>query len=406
MGGRRPRRGRRRTMRVSIRIKAALVLALFATAPVVVVLWRVLPEYGDAVRDGEKRNQLLAVTRFVRDVEHHIDEVREDAAAIAVALEAATDMDPASAESLIRRVVFRREHVATARFEVPAAKVDTVFAKPGVDTANVPRSTPELRKSADVHGVAIHRVSENHAAMVVVVRPKEGGHTGYVTVPLYFKPFDEVLALLLDNPELSLEGASALLVSRDKHVLASYRADVARGADVSEQDAMSRTPDRMSLISGDRFQLQTEHAVNGTPSVTTIASLPAVGWGVVLWRPQSVAYRSYHQAQRLAGLVAGLALLVALGAALVGARAFTKPVLALVDKARIIGERRWKDVPTAESRSDELGELSGAMTTMARSLEQSEEEIARQAKLRGDLGRFVSAELVDALVAGEHSLDL
>lgn len=394
-------------MRISIRIKTAAVLAVLATLPVLAVLWRVLPAYGDAVHEGEKKNQLLAVTRFVRDVEHRLDEVREDAEAIAAALEAATDMkDPQDAEALIRRVVFRRKHVATARFEVPVAEVDTVFSKPGADATAAPRSTPELRRQAREHGVAMHPVSEDHAAVVVVVRARDPGAVGYVTVPLYFKPFDELLAVLLDNPELSLDAASALLVSQDKRVLAAYRAEVVRGDDTSAMDVMKRAPDRMSVISGERFQLQSEHDVEGTPSVTTIASLPAVGWGVVLWRPQAVAYASYGEAQRLAAVVAGLALLLALGAALLSARAFTKPVLALVDKARVIGERRWADVPAGADRSDELGDLSGAMSEMADRLEEGEEEIARQAKLRGDLGRFVSAELVEALVAGEHSLEL
>lgn len=394
-------------MTLSIRVKAAAILAALAILPVLVVLWQVLPAYGDAVHASEKQNQLLAVTRFVRDVELRIDEVREDAVAIAVALEAAADMsDAASAEALIRRVVFRREQVATARFEIPSADIDTVFSKPGADTADVPHATVELQRLADEHGVAMRRVSKDHAALVVVVRPKPGGETGYVTVPLYFAPFDEHLAVLLDNPELSLGSASALLVGRDKHVLASYRASVTRGDDAASLDVMSRAPDRMSLIADDRFQLQTEHAVEGVPSVTTIASIPAVGWGVVLWRPESVAYASYEQAQRLAGLIAGLALLIASGAALWSARTFTSPVLALVDKARVIGERRWRDVPSPAGRTDELGELDQAMGAMAERLETSEEEIAREAELRGALGRFVSRELVDALVTGDHSLEL
>jgi adenylate cyclase len=394
-------------MTLSIRTKTTLILAALTTLPIVVVLWRVLPPYGEAVREGEKRNQMLAVTRFVSEVEHRIDEVREDAEAIAVALEAATDMtDEEAAEALVRRVVFRREHVATARFEVPTAGVDTVFSKPGVDTSEVPKSTAKMQRQATEHGVALERVSATQGALVVPVRPKKDGAVGFVTVPLYFKPFDETLAMLLDNPELSLAEASALLVGHEKHVLAARGVEVERGADGSAVGPMSRAPDRMTLIAGNRFQVQTEHDVDGVPSVTTIASIPSVGWGVVLWRPQAVAYAGYANAQQLATAIAAIAVLLALVAAFLSAGAFTKPILSLVSKARLIGERRWRDVPEAEARGDELGELSGAMSEMARNLEESEEEIERQAKLRGDLGRFVSAELVDALVAGEHSLEL
>jgi class 3 adenylate cyclase len=46
------------------------------------------------------------------------------------------------------------------------------------------------------------------------------------------------------------------------------------------------------------------------------------------------------------------------------------------------------------------------MAQMASDLEKGEEEIAHQAKLRGDLGRFMSKPLVDAIVRGEHPLAL
>src|SRR4029079_5981301 len=55
---------------------------------------------------------------------------------------------------------------------------------------------------------------------------------------------------------------------------------------------------------------------------------------------------------------------------------------------------------------DEIGELSRSLVQMSQDLEKGEEEVARQAKLRGDLGRFMSKPLVDAIVRGEHPLAL
>jgi adenylate cyclase len=43
---------------------------------------------------------------------------------------------------------------------------------------------------------------------------------------------------------------------------------------------------------------------------------------------------------------------------------------------------------------------------MAKSLEAGEVEIQRQTRLRGDLSRFMSKELVEAIVKGEHDLSL
>ena len=45
--------------------------------------------------------------------------------------------------------------------------------------------------------------------------------------------------------------------------------------------------------------------------------------------------------------------------------AIAKPVLALVDRARLIGQRDWARVKGDSGRGDEIGELDRAMVTMA-----------------------------------------
>ena len=242
--------------------------------------------------------------------------------------------------------------------------------------------------------------------MVVPVQPAEGGQRGYVTVPVYFKAFDQPLAVRIDNPDAGVAGAKVLLVSRDKKVIASHGDGLERGRDASSLAVMARAPDRMSRVDGHRFEVQTELSLDGVPSVATIATIPGVDWGLALWRPQSVAYARYEDVQRLAYGLGAVAVALALLAAFASARSIAAPVLRLVDKAKVIASRRWSEVPAPEARGDEIGELSQAMSDMAKDLETSEEEIRRQTKLRADLGRFVSADLVDAMVRGEHDLRL
>ncbi|MFO0612164.1 MAG: adenylate/guanylate cyclase domain-containing protein [Polyangiaceae bacterium] len=93
-------------------------------------------------------------------------------------------------------------------------------------------------------------------------------------------------------------------------------------------------------------------------------------------------------------------------AALVAARAVVRPVLALRDKARVIGRRAFAEVRAPSPRRDEIGELDRAIVQMATDIESQEESLAREAKLRGDLGRFMSQELVDSIVRREHPLEL
>jgi class 3 adenylate cyclase len=87
----------------------------------------------------------------------------------------------------------------------------------------------------------------------------------------------------------------------------------------------------------------------------------------------------------------------------------TRPILHLVAQARLIGARRWREIALGDAlrgRRDEIGELTTSLGRMAQDLEQGEADIAREAKLRGDLGRFMDKAVVDAIVRGEHPLAL
>ncbi|MEZ4445620.1 MAG: hypothetical protein R3B72_41480 [Polyangiaceae bacterium] len=156
-----------------------------------------------------------------------------------------------------------------------------------------------------------------------------------------------------------------LLVSRDKKLIAGHGSALARGSDASKLPVMARAPDRMSRVEGHRFEVQTEMPVDGVPSVATIATIPGVDWGLALWRPRSVAYARYEDVQRLAyglgALTVALALLAALRRALIGSVPSTRET-----ETRVITGRRWSEVPGPEARSDEIGDLSRAMTDMAK----------------------------------------
>ena len=143
-----------------------------------------------------------------------------------------------------------------------------------------------------------------------------------------------------------------------------------------------------------------------TPWLEAFEIVKELGWTIVVSRPQAQAYAVLTAFKRRTALVAAVAVLLALAFGLLAARAVTEPILQLVSQARLIGQRRWNAIDLKTSRQDELGQLVHSMHQMANDLESGEQEIERQAKLRGDLSRFMSRELVEAIVDGEHSLEL
>jgi adenylate cyclase len=106
--------------------------------------------------------------------------------------------------------------------------------------------------------------------------------------------------------------------------------------------------------------------------------------------------------QRRGLLVAGAAALLAILVGLLAGQTLTAPILGVVGQVRLIARRKWRELSLTSARGDEIGELTRSLGEMAIDLEKGEAE----AKLRDDLSRFMSKQLVDAIVKGEHSLSL
>jgi class 3 adenylate cyclase len=147
-------------------------------------------------------------------------------------------------------------------------------------------------------------------------------------------------------------------------------------------------------------------SLQGVKMIGVLELIPQLGWGVIATRREDEAYAVLVK-MRMQGLyVTAFAIFFALGVGALAARSVTKPIVQLAKDARLLGDRKWRDVALNTDRSDEIGDLTRDFSSMAKDLEASEALVVRQAKQRADLGRFLSKELVDAIVSGEHELSL
>jgi adenylate cyclase len=98
----------------------------------------------------------------------------------------------------------------------------------------------------------------------------------------------------------------------------------------------------------------------------------------------------------------------AIVSALVGmllARRMSKPVATLIAYTDQLAARNFA-APMLLRTGDELEVLGGALQQAANSIVQGEQKLRDEQQIRGDLGRFLPAQLVDRLIAREHTLAL
>jgi class 3 adenylate cyclase len=391
---------------LSIRLKAALLLTGIAVVPAGAVAWRLSNINRDTVETAERNLQAAVLSEVAGSVLGRIRETEADARAVAsaLALAAARADDGDAGLGAVRSLMATRRSIDAARFEVPAAHVDTVIRREGTTESDVPRSSEAQRRTADDRGIAFSLVDARTGSVVVpVAKASPAGANGYVTVRVDLGGLSEELRDVGET-RFAGGGASLIVVDGARRTVASFGGAPAAPADASALPVWQVIPAGASWSS--RVAVVSGFSSQGSAFVGGVESVEQLGWAVALWRPESVAYAALRDSQRQSAWVVALALVSAIVTGLVAGGAVTRPVLRIAQQANLLGQRRWREVELDTKRKDELGDLSRSMQQMARDLESSELEIRREAKLRSDLSRFMSKELVDAIVKGEHSLAL
>ncbi|WP_437726351.1 adenylate/guanylate cyclase domain-containing protein [Sorangium sp. So ce861] len=424
---------------LSLKAKAIALFAGMALVPVAVAVTLLADVNRRAVRTSEEALQAAILSevasasiQLVRDVESDVV-----AAAAIFGHAAGGAIRDEDAVASVRALVATRALIDAVRLEVPDAGIGTVIRKAS-SGADVPAAPAALRRLADERGVGFGVVGPARGLLVARVRssgeagaagaapagaadapagaadapagaapPSPVGPAGYVVAEVALDALERALAAIaarrFDGREVRL-----LIAGHDRRAIAAFGVPgAAPGADVSALPLWGKLPP--GAVWTDKISVLGPHDEGGQRMIGAIETLPDLGWAVAIWRPEPVAFAALDELRRRGLAVAAGALGLALLLAIVAARHVTRPVLHLVAQARLIGARRWREIALGDGlrgRRDEIGELAASLGRMAADLEQGEAEIAREAKLRGDLGRFMDKAVVDAIVRGEHPLAL
>lgn len=390
-------------MKLSIRAQAVLLFSTMTLGPVALTVWLLREVNRRPVLETELQLQSAVANEVAFEPSKPIHEVESDAVAVAAVFSRAAEgaiRDEDAVES-VRALIGSRETIDAVRFEVPAAKVSTVIRWNTSSSSAVPESTPELRAIADERGEALAVDGPSRGVLVVRIKAAPGSKAppGYVTVRADLARVDSALQ---DIAQRRFFGNVSLLVAtHDRRVVASFGIPgIEAGTSVKDLPIWQMLPG--GAVPSEQFAVNSSYLDGDTPMVGAIQSLPDSGWVVASYRPQSIAYRALENMRQRGLQVAVGAALLAILVGLLAGRMVTAPILAIVAQVRLIARRKWREIALGTTRGDEIGELSRSLGEMAVDLEQGENE----ARLRGDLSRFMSKQLVDAIVTGQHSLSL
>ena len=234
--------------------------------------------------------------------------------------------------------------------------------------------------------------------LTAVQRPDGKGRYAYlwgaVALDALQKSIDKVAGDILTA------GEQIFLVDREKRYLLH-----AQKAKVGEVAQSSLFPEG-AVLTQDILSVDGYHREpNGVRYLVALRSLPAYGWGVLVLQPYDAAYAAISALTRLTLIALGVALLAALLLGFFFGFRLSRPILAVAKAAGQVAEGDFAVRVPIQTR-DEVGEMAVSFNRMAGDLQSYRQRVIEETRIRADLSRYLSAELVEGIVDGSIDLRL
>jgi signal transduction histidine kinase len=244
--------------------------------------------------------------------------------------------------------------------------VSSALGKP---TARVPGSD-----SVSINGALMSRFSLDDDLLptaVAAVRMDSGAGRGWLVGKLNL----EELWRMVDRIRVGNEGY-ALVVTGEGQLLA--HGDPDQKSRVARGDSMATHPLIAALAQQPQQQTASAEYVNARGAALGVgATIPSLGWTVIVEQPQSEAFAIPIALQRQLFVAITLALLAMLVAGYYWGRSFINPILALTRGTRALAGGHLEERVVVDS-TDELGQLGDAFNNMADRLVELQEDVRKK----------------------------
>jgi len=236
-----------------------------------------------------------------------------------------------------------------------------------------------------------------------VVRGEDRRVYGYLWAPLDLRPLGEELGRMARRRFGEVEAKQVYLFDPSLRIVAH-----SAGTSISEELPQQGFGADLQGGAG-ALQSGVAYAADYTRGerdlLGVLVPLPQLGWGLVVEQDAAQAYQGLRQAAlESAALGSGFALLALALGVLLGRR-MAAPIVAVARAAGRVAQGEFA-VRVASGRRDEVGDMAGAFNRMAESLGAYEQRVQEETRIRTNLSRYLSQELVDQVVTSGIDLHL
>ena len=245
----------------------------------------------------------------------------------------------------------------------------TVSSRLGKPSVTVPTS-----ESARIDDVLISRFSVDDDLLptaVLAVRLNDGQNHGWLVGRLNL----EELWRMVDRIRVGDKGYASVITAEGQllaHGDPNEKSRVARGDKMLDHPLIRL----VNNLKGEQT-VSAEYADARGPVLGVAATIPSLGWTVIVEQPQSEAFAIPIALQTQLEIAIALALLAMLVLGYFWGRSFINPILALTRGTRALADGRL-DERVAVDSNDELGQLGDAFNNMADRLVELQEDVRKK----------------------------
>lgn len=371
-------------MRTSFRVKIALLTIGVAALPLALVGWLLIDVNAREVESSSQALQIALTEQVAAAVDGELRRARTGLSAIGNALTDASLGEEARLATALRLLDANESLEVVAVYDAEGALIDRM----GDPSARGIETPDALSAALRERGLGEATEGESVRVLVVERLSAAGRATGWVASPVSLAPVQARVAEL-SRAQLASRRGRVMVVDEAGRALVHPDASLRLSAVGAPSATLSRAP--------------SSSEVDGW--LRTAAATDAAPWAVITEIPREVAYASLAEMRAIViGTILGT-LLLAVIASLLLARRLAAPIATLVAFTQELSARRFDRRVSIET-GDELAVLGDALSDAAAELERSEEAMRREQAIRADLGRYLPAELVEAIIRREASMEL
>ena len=393
---------------MGIRIRLIAAMILLTLIPLVVTGYFLAKINEESIIIQTKEYQ-LALSEQLKEITHTIvDETCAELAEIEMLL----NDGKLSTDHTIRLVGYK---ISTSRridfvniYDAKGAFVDSLLLKGD----QRPIFSPEIldhpfRQKLQVQRCCMGHVIAHRTGLylpICVIWKSNGQLQGYLWTTVDIKPLSQKLKQIIHDRFAAMIHSAYLVDENFDIVVHSQWVQVPAQRNVRETPLFQNIFEN-SLFPKKGVGISTDYRDDEGDWLINLNTIPRFNWLQVVLQKKNEAYAILYDMQKRILLVGSIFIIAAiLVGTFLGGR-MSRPILKVARGARELAAQKFSHRIQVTAR-DEIGEMANAFNFLGQSLEEYDARIKKEVAIRSDLSRYLTSELVEAIIQRRANLNL